>query len=119
MADIDLDKIIAQRSEARGDDGRRFTFSYKDQMWTSLDPMMLTDDEKDDLDEVGDLDVDIAAWYMGDEQFDKFVEVGGNSSMFFFALKEFMKTQKDDIEGKPTRPNRSSRRAVSKKPKRH
>lgn len=119
MADIDLDKLIAQRSEARGDDGRRFTFSYKEQEWTSLDPMMLTDDEKDELDEVGELDVDIAAWYMGDEQFDRFAEAGGSSSIFFLALSAFMKTQKDEVEGKPIRPNRSSRRAASKRQKQH
>ncbi|GAC71032.1 hypothetical protein [Gordonia soli] len=119
MADIDLNKLIAQRADARGDDGKStsFIFGEPPQEWTFRDPLMLDDDEKDDLNDLK-FDVDIAAWYMGDDQFDKFVEAGGNSSIFFLAFREHMKReQATDQNGNPTRPNRSSRRMASKKSK--
>lgn len=116
MADIDLDKLLAQRAEARGDDGKTIAFKFKDQEWTFLDPLMLSDDEKDELADV-EHDVDIASWYMGDDQYDKFVAAGGNSSLFFHAFRAHMQSAQAEIEGKPTRPNRSSRRMASKKSK--
>lgn len=116
MADIDLDKLIAQRAEARGDDGRSTSFMFKEREWTFRDPLMLDDDEKDELADL-EHDIDIAAWYMGDDQYDEFCTAGGNSSMFFLAFREHMKSQQAESEGKPTRPNRSSRRSASKRSK--
>lgn len=129
MADIDLDQLIASRAEARGDDGRTVAFRFKGAEWRFRDPLMLNDDEKDDLTKL-DFDPDIACWYMGavlnadgmlegGEEFDKFVEAGGNSSIFFLAFRQHMKDQQAEVQGNPTQPNRSSRRMASKKSKQH
>lgn len=108
--DIDLDEIIAQKADARGDDGRTVTFRFKGDTWTFLDPQTLTDDEKEELQDI-DFDVDVAAWYMGDDQYDRFVAAGGSSSIFFQAFRAHQKKITEELAGRPTRPNRSSRRA--------
>lgn len=114
MADINLDTILAQRAEARGDEGYTFSFTAYGQEWTAKDPMLLTDDEKDELAELS-FDVDVAAFFMGDEQYDKFIAAGGQSSHFVLALTEYQRSQQDTASGRPTRPNRSSRRAAARK----
>lgn len=115
MTDIDLDSILSQRSEARGDDGYSFSFTAYGQEWTAKDPMLLTDDEKDAL-EGCDFDIDIAEFFLGTEQFDKFINAGGQSSHFILALTEYQKTRTGEAQGRPTRPNRSSRRQAARKP---
>ena len=115
MADIDLDKIIAKRAEARGDSGDRFTFTFAGQEWDARDPQLLSDDEKDELNDLGNNDIDVAAWFMGDEQYDRFLEAGGSSSIFFLAMRENARHLQGEIEGKPTRPNRSARRSAASK----
>lgn len=114
MTDIDLDAILAQRAEARGDSGFTFSFTAHGQEWTGKDPMLLSDEEKDQLAEL-QFDIDIAAFFMGDEQFDKFVAAGGQSSHFILALSEYQKQRTGEAQGRPTRPNRSSRRAAAQK----
>lgn len=108
--DVDLDAIIAQKAEARGDDGRSVAFRFKGEVWTFRDPETLTDEEKDELADIN-YDVDIAAWYMGDDQYDRFAAVGGGSSLFFMAFKNHQKKIRDELNGNPTRSNRSSRRS--------
>lgn len=115
MTDIDLDAILAQRAEARGDSGYTFSFSALGQDWTALDPMLLTDEQKDELAEL-QFDVDVAAFFMGDEQFDKFIAAGGQSAFFILALREYQKQRTENgADGRPTRPNRSSRRSAARK----
>lgn len=114
MADVDLDAILAQRAEARGDQGYTFSFVMHGQEWTAKDPTLLTDDEKDELAELT-YDVDVAAFFMGDDQFDDFQAAGGQSSHFVLALTEYQKQQTAEIGGSPTRPNRSSRRQAERK----
>ncbi|QOC55712.1 tail assembly chaperone [Gordonia phage Archimedes] len=128
MADIDLDTIIAQREEARAKDGANlykfefddqvfektegdtFSFRFKDKDWIVRDPQFLTDDEKDQLSPLR-FDADVAAWYLGESQYDKFVEAGGESWMFLKAFTDYQKKVTEENQGNPTRPNRSSRRA--------
>lgn len=114
MADIDLDAILAQRAEARGDEGFTFSFKMHGQEWVAKDPMLLTDDEKDELSDLT-YDVDVAAFFMGDDQYDDFVAAGGQSSHFVLALQEYQKARTDEAQGRPTRPNRSSRRQAERK----
>lgn len=115
MADIDLDAILEQRAEARGDQGFTFTFKMHGQEWTAKDPMLLTDDEKDELSAL-QYDVDVAAFFMGEEQYDDFQAAGGQSSHFVLALTEYQKKQTGEVGGRPTRSNRSSRRQEARKP---
>lgn len=108
--DIDLDALIAQKAEARGDAGDVVAFRFKGERWTYRDPELLTDDEKEELREIT-FDVDIAEWYMGADQYDRFVEVGGNSSIFWMAFKKHQADVRDEMQGNPTQSNRSSRRS--------
>jgi hypothetical protein len=131
MADIDLEKLIDQRAEARGDLGYTVSFEWGGKTFTFRDPLMLDDDEKDDLAEI-EHDVDVAAWYMGDDQYDDFVEtvahiprddgtfldIHGSSSVFFEAFRAHMREAQAENEGNPTRRNRSSRRAASRRARR-
>lgn len=120
MADIDLDAILAKRAEVRGDDGTRFSFSFAGTEWNARDPQLLSDDEKDELAaDVGESDIDVAAWFMGNDQYDTFLEAGGSSSIYFQAMRAYMDKVQGEIEGKPTQPNRSSRRSASKRVKQH
>lgn len=114
MTDIDLDAILAQRAEARGDQGFTFSFTAHGQEWNAKDPMLLSDDEKDELAEL-QFDIDLAVFFLGEEQYDKFVAAGGQSSHFILALSEYQKKRTGEANGRPTRPNRSSRRAVAPK----
>lgn len=132
MSDIDLDAIIAQREEARAKEGATlisfvfdeetydktegdtFTFTFKKTAYYVRDPRFLTDDEKDQLGEVNG-DIDITCWYLGEEQFDKFLAAGGESWMFLKAFSEFQEQLKDEVQGNPTQRNRSSRRAAARK----
>lgn len=134
MADIDLDKYLAQREEARAKDGATvykfefddkvfektegdtFTFRFRDREWVVREPQFLSDDEKEQLEPLT-ADVDIAAWYMGEAQYDEFLAAGGESWMFNQAFTDYSKKVRDEINGNPTRRNRSSRRAASKKQK--
>lgn len=133
MADFDLEKLIAQKAEARGDDGKHVSFDFAGREWTFRDPLMLDDDEKLELNGI-EGDEFIAAWYMGDDQYDDFtaatakitlkdgrvLEYTGNSSIFFQVFREYMrKAQAVDEQGNGSRPNRSSRRMAQKKSKQH
>lgn len=135
MADIDLDLIIAQREEARAKEGATvitfdfdsvtnektegdtFSFKYRDREWFVRDPQFLTDDEKDQLSPLR-YDADVAAWYMGESQYDEFESQGGESWMFLRAFTKYQKQVQDESQGNPTRLNRSSRRA-QKRSKQH
>ncbi|WP_411815489.1 hypothetical protein [Gordonia sp. SND2] len=109
VIDVDLDALLDQRAEARGDEGDVVAFQYQGQRWTYRDPETLTDDEKYELNRLT-FDVDVAEWYMGPEQYDRFVEAGGDSSKFWIAFKKHQADIRDELGGNPTRSNRSSRR---------
>lgn len=126
---INLSEIIEQRAEATGVDGDRVPFEFGGKTFTFKDPMMLSEDDKDEL-EMIDHDVDVVEWYMGEEQFDEFlatevviampdgrkIKKTGSTNFFFLAFAEHMKSVAAvDAEGNPTMRNRSSRRAAARK----
>ncbi|MCF8605154.1 hypothetical protein L5I01_17505 [Gordonia sp. HY442] len=114
MTDIDLDQILAKRAESRGDEGNTFSFSFKGTEWTARDPQMLSDEEKDELADIGDNDIDVAEWFLGGpDKYDAFIAAGGSSSLFFQAMKAYNDKLTDEASGKPTRPNRSARRSAA------
>lgn len=114
MTDIDLDAILDQRAEARNDAGYTFQFKAYGKEWTALDPMLLTDEQKEELSSI-DFDIDMAEFFMGSDQLDQFLAAGGQSSHFVLALTEYQRKQTGQNSGRPTRPNRSSRRAEARK----
>lgn len=117
---INANELIAQREEATGVDGKRIAFQFtaldgehtgEDLVFTFRDPARLTDEEQEDLLEVPKFGPDQAAWYMGEEEYDRFREAGGESWIFAEIMKEYTKDMQGvDAQGRPTRPNRSSRR---------
>ncbi|WP_291479821.1 hypothetical protein [Corynebacterium sp.] len=117
---INADELIAQREEATGVDGNRIAFEFtalrgeqkgERLVFTFRDPARLTDEEQEDLLEVPRFGPDQAMWYMGDDEYDRFREAGGESWIFAEIMKEYTKeVQGVDPQGRPTRPNRSSRR---------
>lgn len=126
---INLNDLIEQRAEATGVAGDRVAFEFGGKTFSFKDPLMLSDEEKDEL-EMLSHDVDVAAWYMGDDLYDEFVTTeieipgadgkkmkqSGSSSLFFIAFREHMRNARGvDAEGNPMMPNRSSRRAAARK----
>ncbi|AOE44365.1 tail assembly chaperone [Gordonia phage Ghobes] len=128
VVDVDLDALLAQREEARANgsvtvhqftfdgetvektEGDTFSFKVFGKTWVCRDPQYLTDDEKDQLSPL-QFDSDVAAWYLGEEQYDQFTAAGGESWLFLRAFADYQKKVRDENQGNPTRLNRSSRRA--------
>lgn len=113
--EYNLDAMLAQRAEARGENPKRVRFQFAGETWDFLDPQFMTDEEKLSLEEAskedGFNDIDLAAWYMEPDQYSRFVEAGGNASMFFIVFGEHRsKVQESMASGKATTSNRYSRR---------
>lgn len=121
---INLDELLAQRAEATGVEGDRVPFEFGGKTFSFLDPMLMTDEQRDDMAEL-DHDVDVAVFYMGEDQYDEFTatkakvgssEVHGSAGVFLMAFQEYMtNAQQTDDAGRPTQSNRSSRRAAERK----
>lgn len=120
MSDISLDELIAQREEATGTDGTRIYFTFTARAGDSagetlrfsfLDPVFLTDDQLDDLDTVP-AGPDLCVWYMGEDEYERFLAAGGSSNFWAMVFRKHNEdAQGVDSNGRPTRLNRSSRRA--------
>lgn len=126
---INLNELIEQRAEATGVAGDRIPFEFGGKTFTFKDPLMLSDEEKDELVFL-DYDADVAEWYMGAEQYEEFITTeaeftgpngkkfkkNGSSSFFNLVLQEHIRNARGvDEEGNPTMLNRSSRRAAARK----
>lgn len=119
MSMIDLDAILAQRAEATGADEGRIPFTFKGETFTFRDPMTLTDEDQDELENIvedeGRLS-DIAVFWMGDDEWERFEAAGGTAVMFRLIVEEnARREQAVDAAGNPTRRNRSQRRAAARK----
>lgn len=112
----DLDTLIAQKEEATGIKGGRVSFNFKGDTFTFRDPVFLNDDEVAELDDLSEYGPDICAFYMGDDEYDRFITAGGTSNLWGLVFNEHMKaSQAVNDAGNPTRSNRSQRRAVARK----
>ncbi|AOE44366.1 tail assembly chaperone [Gordonia phage Ghobes] len=118
VVDVDLDALLAQREEARANgsvtvhqftfdgetvektEGDTFSFKVFGKTWVCRDPQYLTDDEKDQLSPL-QFDSDVAAWYLGEEQYDQFTAAGGESWLFLRAFADYQKKVRDENQGKP------------------
>lgn len=109
MATYDLTEIVDQRREAIGSD--RVEFTYGGETFSIVHPLFADDDFKDGLADV-ETDVDMAVYYLGDEQYERFAELGGRSGFIGMLLA---KVQADAVEadkdGNPTRSRQFSNRA--------
>lgn len=58
----------------------------------------------------------VGEFWMGEDEWDRFVEAGGTPQMMRMIVEEKAKReQAQDAEGRPTRRNRSQRRAAARK----
>lgn len=115
MSNINLDALIEKRAEATGSEKGRIPFDFKGDTYTFQDPLTLTDEDKEELAGL-EWEPDIAAWYMGDDQYEKFVTSGGSSTLWFLVFREYLdRNEALDPEGKATRLNRSQRRMAGRK----
>lgn len=118
MSNIDLDAILAQRAEATGAEAGRVPFTFKGETFTFRDPMTLDDDAQDELEDLatdGRLS-DVALFWMGEEEWERFAEAGGTAMMFRFIVEEHAAREESvDRQGNPSRRNRSQRRAAGRK----
>ncbi|MCF7550968.1 hypothetical protein [Pseudonocardia sp. WMMC193] len=118
MPDIDMDAILAQRAEAtNSDDPTIATFVFARQEWVFPHPMFAADDWKDGLADVqkkgskGEAnDVDLARYYLGEEQYERFIEAGGNSGIVLFAVQDVMRQIQHEAQERPTRSSTFSAR---------
>lgn len=115
---IDLDAMLEKRLEVVGS-ADKFPFTYKGETYWGTDPTLADDDWTDELralsrdPEAGP--VDVAAHYLGEEQWEKFSEAGGSANLWGQALQAYLEKQREvDAGGHPTRApsfsNRSQRR---------
>lgn len=109
MSDIDMDAVLAQREEATGS-ADTFGFTFAGQRWFARCPVMADDEWKAELAELS-TDVEIAAHYLGDEQYETFVAAGGRNGVVLLAVREYTRRlQDEDSQGRPTRSSGSSAR---------
>lgn len=109
VSTIDMDAILAQREEATGS-ADTFSFTFKQQEWTCKDPITADDDWKDGLLDQ-QTDVEVAEYYLGEDQYAKFLEAGGRAGYVILAINQYMqKMKQDNEEGRPTRRSTSSAR---------
>lgn len=112
----DLDALIAQREEATGVKDGRVSFTFKGEVYTFRDPAFVSDDDAEELADLPQYGPDVCAWYMGDDEYDKFVAAGGSSNLWGLVFNDHMeKSQGVDAAGNPTRSNRSQRRMVARR----
>ncbi len=115
MSEYDLDALIAQHRDATGGDDVVFTFGGE--TFTMPHPLLAEDEWKDELSEITS-DVEMGRFVLGDEQYEKFRELGGRASFIALLMK---KAQADFVDtdartGRPTRRSTSSP-APRKRPK--
>jgi hypothetical protein len=107
--EIDLDAIEAKRIEEVGS-ATHFPFGYKERIWQCMDPLVMTDDDKIELQGIESDDLEgFVEFYLGD-QAEEFVEVGGGTSQINAAIKIWLEMNTDETGSGPTRPTRSSNR---------
>ncbi|OZF41918.1 hypothetical protein [Rhodococcus sp. 14-2470-1a] len=112
---IDLDAMLEKRQEEVGSVDR-FPFTFKGIQWWGMDPILADDPWKDELREISrdeeSTPADVAAHYMGEEQWEKFVEAGGSSGLWSQALSQYLDNQRAvDASGDPTQARRSFNRS--------
>lgn len=116
MSTYDLGEIVEQRREAVGSE--MVEFDWKGETFTVPHPLFADDDFKDDV-ALCETDVDLAIAYLGDEQYDRFRELGGKSGYVGMLLQRVAADSADkDADGNPSRSSRYSGRG-QRRQKRH
>lgn len=127
MSNLNLTELLAQRAEATGVEEGRAPFDFvatdgpnkgETLTFTVRDSMFLDDEDYDELNEISEENKieDIAAFWMGDDEWDRFVEAGGTPRMIMLIVQRKAEIEQEvDSKGKASRRNRSQRRAAGRK----
>lgn len=111
---IDLDAIIAQREEATGIEDGRVPFTFKGETYTFRDPNLVSDEELGELVDV-DFGPDLCVFYMGEEEYLRFVDAGGNSNIWALALNAYVEKVQDHTSKGKGRFSSSVKRTAGRK----
>lgn len=115
MSEYDLDAIVAQHRDATGGDD--ITFTFGGETFTMPHPLLADDEWKDELADITS-DVEMGQFVLGEEQYERFRELGGRASFIGLLMRKAQEDFADvDPQGRPTRRSTSSR-ASRKRPKR-
>lgn len=107
---VDLDAILAQRAEATGGEIDTVAFTFAGQTWTCKHPLLADDEWKRGLDDLEGND-EVAAYYLGTEQYERFIDAGGRSGFVILVLREIGREMTDVAPGgRPTTRSTSSGR---------
>lgn len=129
MSNFNLDELLEQKAEATGSKKGRVSFDFtaragehkgEVRTFTIRDSTFMTDEDWDELNEItadkSSTIADIAEFWMGEEEADRFAEAGGTPMMIVEITKAKVAAETgEDSEGRPTQSNRSSRRAAARK----
>ncbi|WP_151530528.1 MULTISPECIES: hypothetical protein [Corynebacterium] len=119
MSAIDLDAILAQRAEATGVEEGRIPFTFKGETFTFRDPVLLDDEDQEELEYIVDSESlsEVAEFWLGEKEWERFRAAGGTAPMFRFLIEENNRREQElDAAGKSSvRMNRSQRRAAGRK----
>lgn len=109
----DLDTIVAQRREAVGGDD--ITFTWAGEQYRFPHPLLASDEWKEEVAEADQDDVSQVRAMLGDEQYDKFHDAGGQAGFVMLLVQKVTKGLQDEMsddsgENRPTRRSTSSRK---------
>lgn len=112
---IDLNALLKQRAEATGVVEGRVAFTFNDETFTFKDPLLMDDAELADVVD-SDFAPDICIQYMGEEEYVRFVNAGGNSMMWGLVFKQHLDDATDiDSKGKGGRSKRFVKNLAAQK----
>ena len=119
--DFDLDAYLEQKAEATGKPAHEGSFRHMAKEWTFTLPAYADKDWNRKLSELEDDDDaesdDIARHYLGDDQFDAYIDAGGSAISAMTAVgRAIAAEQKKSMtsSGRPTRRSRSSAKRRNK-----
>lgn len=97
----DLDAIVAQRREAVGGDDIVFTFAQ--QTFNFPHPLLAPDEWKERCADADQDDVSQVRAMLGDEQYDRFHEAGGQAGFVMLIIQQVQEKLRDEVNDRPTR----------------
>lgn len=116
MSTYNLDAIVEQRTEAVG--GTDVEFQWAGETFKIPHPLFVDDDFKEGLADVV-TDVDMAVYYLGADEYERFRDLGGKSSFIALLLAKVQEdTQAALADGRPTRRSASSANGPSRQKRR-
>lgn len=109
MPDVNLEALIAQARE--GGDTPSITFPFNGEKFSMPNPLYADDEWKADFEAVEGGEVANARFLLGDDEWEKFKNLGGQSWMVGLALADGIGQSQDRmLDGTPTRSGTSSAR---------